>query len=96
MTAPSEQSNERLIVNWLGAIALAAIVGAVALALNSAKATVGVDTAVIVALIGIAAAATSSLGTRRTRLETTTDPTQPPPISPELSSWVRDATGGTP
>lgn len=83
----SEHENERRIVNWLGTIALTAIAGAVALAWSASR-QVGIDTATIVALIGIAAAAQSSLGTRRTRGEPPAppDPGTPPPWTP----------GGTP
>lgn len=65
----SEQENERRVVNWLGVIALASLAGVVVLALDSGR-TVGIDTAVIVALVGIIAQCASSLGTRRTRVNT--------------------------
>ena len=68
----SEQENERRVVNWLGVIALASLVGVVVLARDSGR-TVGIDTAVIVALVGIIAQCASSLGTRRTRMGTTGD-----------------------
>lgn len=68
----SEQENERRVVNWLGVIALASLVGVVVLARDSGR-TVGIDTAVIVALVGIIAQCASSLGTRRTRMNGTDD-----------------------
>lgn len=66
----SEQENERRVVNWLGVIALASLAGVVVLAEGSGR-TVGIDTAVIVALVGIIAQCASSLGTRRTRMNAT-------------------------
>lgn len=87
----SEQSNERRVVNWLGTIAVAALIAVTYLAATATRNAVGIDTAVIVALIGVIAQCASSIGTRRTRGGSTPDdgqpgdPTQPPP-------W----TGGTP
>lgn len=77
MSAPTELSNDRAVVDRLFAIAVAAIVGVVILSATHS------DRTVIVALIGIAAGAASSLGTRRTRFTQppTPDPTQPPPYT---------------
>lgn len=69
----TENENERRVANWLGVIALASLVSVVVLAVNAGR-TVGIDTAVIVALVGVIAQCASSLGTRRTR-------TEPPPAA---------------
>lgn len=70
----SELTNDRTVVNWLGSIAVAAIVGTVIMSQLKG------DTTVIVALIGIASMCAGSLGTRRTRNEPAPqDPTQPRP-----------------
>lgn len=66
----SEQENERRVVNWLGGIALASLAGVVVLAFGAGR-TVGIDTAVIVSLVAITAQCASSLGTRRTRVNST-------------------------
>lgn len=69
----TELTNDRAVVNWLGCIAIAAIVVA------GAMSQLGGDTTVIVALIGIASMCAGSLGTRRTRNDPAPDTTQPPP-----------------
>jgi hypothetical protein len=78
----TELSNERRVVNWLGTIAVAALVGVVYLAATASKTGIGIDTAVIVALIGVIAQCASSIGTRRTRTNTPTSDTPAPRPSP--------------
>lgn len=80
-----EQASERRVVNWIGMIAVMSIVATVVLVMVSSTTEFGVDTAVIVALVGIIAQATSALGTRRARF--TGDPggvaapaVGPPPV----------------
>lgn len=73
-----EQANERRVVHWLGAIACLSISAAVALVATADKSSAaGIETAVIVAMIGVATACVSSLGTRRTR-------TDPQPAGPTV------------
>lgn len=60
-----EQDIERRVVNWLGVLAVVAILGVVILELIGRTS----EASLTIALIGIASAAASSLGTRRTRIE---------------------------
>lgn len=89
----NDEANERRVVNWLGVIAVLSMAGVVALAMSASRSEFGIDTAVIVALIGITAQCASSLGTRRTR-QTPGDSgsTQPEP-TPLVINSAPAATG---
>jgi len=78
----TEHDNERRIVTWLGAIACLAICAAAVLVVTSTRTKFGIDTAVVVAFVGIAGTCVSSLGTRRTRTDPPPDPGTPPPYPP--------------
>lgn len=85
----TELENERRVIDWLGGIAVAALVGVVAVVVTTAGKPTGLDTATLVALIGVATAAVTALGVRRTR--TGPEPTAPPnsgtpPLSASLTS----------
>ena len=76
----TELENERRVIDWLGGIAVAALVGVVTVVVTTAGKPTGLDTATLVALIGVATAAVTALGVRRTR--TGTEPSAPNPGTP--------------
>lgn len=92
----TELENERLVIVSLRTVAIVAIVAAAALSAVASITRTEADTTVIVAFIGIATAAVTALGVRRTRAAAVDTPTQPPPLPPELANAWRDAQGGQP
>lgn len=83
-----EQQNERRVVNWLGAIAVVAVIAATYLVASSQRTKVGVDTAVIVAFVTITGQCASSLGSRRTRLTPADGDSRPPTPQVPPVSWA--------
>lgn len=88
----TELENERRNVNWLGVIAVLSVIGAVYLADRSGS-SVGIDTAVIVALVGLASSCAAGIAVRRTR-QSAADPGTPPPWAPLIAT--HDALEGRP
>lgn len=75
----TELENEKRIIDWLGVIAMTAIIGFVLVAIQAPAKPTTVDVSALVALIGVAGSSVTAMGVRRTRVAREAEQTAYPP-----------------